>query len=145
VWREDLAMPDLPYGAFGENFTLAGLDEESVSLGDVFRVGDQVVLQVSQPRAPCWKLARRWGIKDLTARVFDRNWGGWYHSVMQEGTVEAGMPVTRIDHPYPKLTIDYVIALQREWIEDVDALRELNTLEALTPRWRLMFGGMVGE
>ena len=69
VWREDLDMPDLPYGAFGENFTIAGLDEESVALGDVFRVGDQVVLQVSQPRAPCWKLARRWEIKDLTARV----------------------------------------------------------------------------
>src|SRR3954447_26270036 len=68
VWREELARPDLPFGAFGENFTIDGQGEAAVCVGDVYLVGGATV-QVSQPRQPCWKLARRWGLKDLPARV----------------------------------------------------------------------------
>ena len=55
-WRHDLGLPDIPLGAFGENFTVAGLGEADVCIGDVWAVGD-AVFQVSQPRQPCWKLA----------------------------------------------------------------------------------------
>lgn len=68
-WRDDLGFgEEFGGGAFGENFTVAGLDESSVCIGDVWRIGN-VELQVTQPRQPCWKLARRWRLKDLTARV----------------------------------------------------------------------------
>ena len=55
-WRERLLMPDMPYGAFGENLTVGGLTEESVCIGDVLGIGPLTV-EVSQPRQPCWKLA----------------------------------------------------------------------------------------
>ena len=54
--REFLSLLDMPHGAFGENLTIAGLCEQTVHIGDIFRIGP-VVFEVSQPRQPCWKLA----------------------------------------------------------------------------------------
>jgi MOSC domain-containing protein YiiM len=70
-WRhwEAIFPPDQSQaGAFGENFTVEGLSEPDVCIGDVFSVGTAVI-QVSQPRQPCWKLARRWRIKNLAFQV----------------------------------------------------------------------------
>src|ERR1700684_3044472 len=67
-WRDELGMPAMPHGAFGENLTFAGLSEESVSIGDILRI-DAVTFEVSQPRQPCWKLARRWRMHELVAAV----------------------------------------------------------------------------
>lgn len=138
VWREELNMPDLPYGAFGENFTISGLNEENVFLGDIFAIGD-IRLQVAQPRMPCWKLARRWEIKNLAARVERRGWGGWYHRVLQEGMVEAGMPVLLLERPYSQFSIAFVSALITQRIEDPEAAAQLSQVEALTPTWREIF------
>src|ERR1700722_16927674 len=55
-WRDELRLPGMPFGAFGENLTIAGLKEELVCIRDIFRVGT-VTFEVSQPRQPCWKLA----------------------------------------------------------------------------------------
>src|ERR1700746_2504362 len=63
-WRDELWIPDMPCGAFGENLTIAGWGEESVCIGDIFRIGP-VIFEVSQPRQPCWKLARRWRRHEL--------------------------------------------------------------------------------
>src|SRR5262245_23305620 len=65
AWRAELDRPDLPYGAFGENFTVSDLTEKNVCLGDIYEIGPEVIVQVSQPRLPCFKLARRWDIKNL--------------------------------------------------------------------------------
>jgi MOSC domain-containing protein YiiM len=138
IWRAELNMPDLPYGAFGENFTISGLDENTVSIGDIFAIGD-IQLQVTQPRQPCWKLARRWQIKELAARVDERGWGGWYHRVLQEGRVEASLPVTLLERPFPQFTIAFVSALMTERIENSQAAYELSQIEALTPSWREAF------
>jgi MOSC domain-containing protein YiiM len=138
IWREELNKPDLPYGAFGENFTISGLDENKVSIGDIFAIGD-IRLQVTQPRQPCWKLARRWQLKDLTARVDTHGWGGWYHRVLQEGMVEAGVPVMLLERPYPAFTIAFVSALMTERIENPQAAYELSQIEPLTPTWREAF------
>ena len=137
-WRAELNRPDFPYGGFGENFTIAGLTEETVFIGDVYAVGE-VRLQVSQPRMPCWKLARRWGIKDLTARVQAKAWGGWYHRVLQEGYVEAGQEITLIERPNSRYSVDFLFAIMSEWIDDPDALAEIIQLEALTDEWRVDF------
>lgn len=141
-WRIALRMPDLPYGAFGENFTMSDLTEESVCLGDVYRVGDEVEIQVSQPRNPCWKLNRRWGMEGLEVQVHEQNRGGWYHRVLREGIVEAGMEVALIDRPYPKYKIADVVALYRGWMEDREACGELMRIEALSPEWRQRFGNL---
>jgi MOSC domain-containing protein YiiM len=143
-WRTELGRPDFPFGAFGENLTVTHLTEKTVCLGDVYAVGG-VRLQVSQPRMPCWKLARRWGIKDLSARVQEKAMGGWYHRVLQEGYIEAEQEVVLIDRPYPQYTIDTLFALMSEWMEDREALAELSTLEALTDGWRDHFAKRAGE
>jgi MOSC domain-containing protein YiiM len=145
VWREELALPDLPYGAFGENFTVSNLNEETVCIGDIFAVGDTVQIQVTQPRMPCWKLARRWNIKDLTARVHEHSWGGWYQRVLREGMVEAGMAITLLQRPHPDYSIAFVTALMNEWMDVPEATAELAALEPLTPRWRDIFAERAGE
>lgn len=142
VWRDELQMPDLPYGAFGENFTISNLDEETVSIGDIFAIGD-IQLQITQPRQPCWKLARRWNMKDMTARVYNHGWGGWYMRVLQEGFVESGQPVKLIECPFPKFTVAYVYALMNEWIEDREALAALTKIEPLSPGWRSHFASLL--
>ncbi len=104
TWREELRMDELSHGAFGENFTVSGQTEETVCIGDVYTVGEARV-QVSKPRGPCWKIARRWRMKDLPARVAAHGWTGWYLRVLREGFVEAGMPVTLLERPDSALTV----------------------------------------
>lgn len=138
-WRTELNRPDFPYGGFGENFTISGLNEETVCIGDVYAVGNDVRIQVSQPRMPCWKLSRHWGIKDLSARVQRKARGGWYHRVLQEGYVEAGQEVKLLERPHPRYSVSFVFALMSEWVNDPSALEELVTLDALTDSWREYF------
>lgn len=89
-WAERLGR-ELPVAAFGENFTVMGLTEEQVCIGDVYRVGTATV-QVTQPRQPCFKLAMRHGIKDFAVQVEETGFTGFYLRVLQEGTVQTGDP-----------------------------------------------------
>jgi MOSC domain-containing protein YiiM len=89
AWRSELRLPEFPLGAFGENLTVAGATEDDTCIGDVHQIGDAII-QVSQPRSPCWKLARKWNLADLPKRVVKSGRSGWYYRVLQEGTVEAG-------------------------------------------------------
>ena len=102
-WREELRV-DMKPGAFGENLTIRGLDEQSVCIGDTYEIGEARV-QVSQPRLPCWKLARKWGLPDLPARVVKSVRGGWYFRVLREGHVTRGDRVTLIERPFARWTI----------------------------------------
>ena len=90
-WQEMIGR-ELSPAAFGENFTVDGLTEADVCIGDTWRVGEDVLVQVSQPRQPCWKLARRWQRKTLALEVQESGKTGWYFRVLEEGTVQAGMP-----------------------------------------------------
>jgi MOSC domain-containing protein YiiM len=81
-------MP-LPYGVFGENFTTEGLDEKSVHIGDQFPVGEAVV-EVTQPRLPCYKLGIRFGRPDMPKRFHKSGRCGFYLAVLREGEVGAG-------------------------------------------------------
>lgn len=138
VWQRELNLPVLPYGSFGENFTLFTLTEATVCLGDVYAVGE-VRLQVSQPRAPCWKLARRVGIKDLAARVESKGWGGWYHRVLQMGHVQAGDTYQLLERPHPQFSIARLNDLVSGREENPAACTELAGLEALSPGWRAVY------
>lgn len=138
-WREALGV-DMQYGAFGENFTVSEVDEKTVCLGDVIAVGE-ARLQVSQPRLPCWKLARRNGIKELADYVDKLNRGGWYHRVLRTGYVEAGNSYEILERPYPEFTIARVVDLMHEREINPDAWRQLGSIEALTLRWRMRFNG----
>lgn len=143
VWRAELGR-DLAYGGFGENFTVSHLTEASVCLGDIYAVGE-ARLQVTQPRAPCWKLARRWSIKDLTARVEAKGWGGWYHRVLQPGFVQAGDAYRLLERPYPQYTIARLNDLIAGREVNPTACQELATLEALSPGWRASYERMAQQ
>lgn len=134
-WRRELDRPDLPFGAFGENFTLQAVTEADVCIGDTWRVGGAVV-QVSQPRQPCWKLARRWGIKDLPARVIANGRTGWYFRVLNEGSVAPGQPLTLIDRPHEIWTIDRANRVMHHNHSDPDSAAELAALPELSSSWR---------
>jgi len=89
-WRAELPEADLAvWGAFGENFTTAGLLEEEVAIGDRFRVGTAEV-QVTQPRMPCFKLGIKLGDPGMVERFLRSGRPGFYLSVLREGVVEVG-------------------------------------------------------
>jgi MOSC domain-containing protein YiiM len=87
-WERILERP-LPAGSFSENLTISNLDEHAVSIGDVFRAG-AALLQVSQPRMPCAKLAAKHGEPQLVKWIADANFTGFYMRVLSEGLVARG-------------------------------------------------------
>ena len=89
VWQAEFSDLLLPYGMFGENFTTEGLDESSVHIGDQFRIGDAVV-EVTQPRMPCYKLGIRFGRAEMLKRFHASGRCGFYLAVLREGEVGAG-------------------------------------------------------
>lgn len=135
-WRSDFPEVHWEHGHFGENFTIRGLDEFGVAIGDTFCVGDAVV-QVSEPRGPCWKLARRVGIRQLAARVRANYRGGWYFRVLQEGRVEAGQKLRLVESPFPQWTIAKVLQIRYDLAPDPLEVDALAGCPLLSPHWRV--------
>jgi MOSC domain-containing protein YiiM len=123
-WREELARPEIGPGGFAENFTLHGITEATACIGDTYALGDARI-QVTGPRYPCFKIARRWGIPDLNLLVAATGRTGWYCRVLQEGWIEPGLPLHLIDRPYP----DYTIALVNDFGHGRN--RDITTAKAL--------------
>jgi MOSC domain-containing protein YiiM len=136
LWRDELVTSNLPYGAFGENFTVAGLDERTVCIGDVWQIGD-VRVEVSQPRQPCWKLARRWRRPDLPERVIENGRSGWYFRVLTEGQVTAGQALTLLERPFARWTVADATDVRLHRAADRLATAELADLAALAESWRI--------
>lgn len=134
-WRDELTLPAFPYGAFSENWTIAGLTERNVCIGDTFAVGEATV-QISQPRQPCWKLARRWRIRDLAARVQKTGRTGWYFRVLTEGHVAANQPLVLLDRPFPDWTIAHSNQIMHETRHDREGARTLAACPLLSANWR---------
>lgn len=135
LWREEPRLASMPFGAFGENFTVRGLTEPGVCIGDVYEVGEAIV-QVSQPRQPCWKLARRWQMKDLTARVEATGLTGWYFRVLKEGQVEAGESLRLLERPQSEWTVETANLLMTGRRQDAQAARRLAACPELSASWR---------
>jgi MOSC domain-containing protein YiiM len=104
AWRQELELSEMSGGGFGENFTIAGQDEGSVCIGDIYEIGEARI-QVSKPRNPCFKIAWRWRRQDLLSRVESSGRHGWYVRVLREGLVEAGQLVHLEDRPNPDWTV----------------------------------------
>lgn len=134
-WRTVLNVPEMQFGAFGENFTTGGLLENEVCIGDIFAVGEAIV-QVSQPRQPCWKLARRWRIKDLAASVQRTGLTGWYFRVLQKGHVEEGVILQLVERPHPEWTISLANTIMHHRKHDLEAAQSLASCPALSENWR---------
>src|ERR1700733_3589579 len=111
-WKEQLPGRELSYGGFGENLTTEGITEEAVSIGDRFRVGS-AVLQVTQPRMPCFKLGVRFERADMVKLFWQSGRPGIYFSVAMEGDVAAGDAIERIAQGREKISVADVVRLYR--------------------------------
>ena len=106
AWQKAFPEWSVEPGCFGENLTIEGQVESDVCIGDVFQIGS-CRLQVSQPRQPCWKLARKNNIEKLGAEVQKFGRTGWYFRVLQTGTIQAGDVIELVDRD------DYGMTIQR--------------------------------
>lgn len=127
---------DLPDGGFFENLTLdvPGTDERTVVLGETWRIGG-VVAQVSQPRNPCFKLAKRWGIDDLVLRAQDTGWVGWYLRIIQPGTLGVGDDVELVSRPEDAPTLGEVSRVLNRDKADLEAAGRLILSPGMPERW----------
>jgi MOSC domain-containing protein YiiM len=96
LWRVELDWPDMRLGAFAENLSVEGVDEDAACVGDVWRAGT-AVLQITMPRFPCSKIPRFWKRPDLLKRVVETGRSGWYMRVLQEGELAAGDEVLLLE------------------------------------------------
>lgn len=134
-WSEELGH-DLAFGSFAENFTVSGISEYSACLGDIYEIGDQVILQISQPRLPCDQIYKALGIRGIQKRVSETLRAGWYLRVLQEGYVEAGMPIHLAQRTYPEWTVARAHTLMVSYKDRPDEALELATIPELEPSWR---------
>jgi MOSC domain-containing protein YiiM len=137
-WREELPGIDLPWGAFGENFTTEGLLEGSVRIGDRLRVGSAEFV-VTQPRMPCFKLGIRFGRPDMVKRFQRSGRSGFYLAVLQEGEVTAGESFELIAREEPSVTVAEVVNLYTADAANQDLLRRVSEVPALPEGWREYF------
>jgi len=135
-WRERLSRPELGPGAFGENFTLAGLPDADIFIGDRLRIGT-ACFEVSQPRQPCLKLARLFEDASFPKQFLASLRVGYYLRVVEPGRVTAGDPVVRIPAVETSLSIPDVVAIALAREPDEAALARAVGLEALADAWRI--------
>lgn len=145
IWQAELdgqgGKPALAWGAFGENFTVEGMEEASVAIGDQYECG-ALRLEVSYPREPCSKLARFLQIHGLEHRIRANLRSGWFFRVLNAGWAETGQQLKLQARPFPQWTIARVSQIMYHGWHDPseeDAIRELAGIEAFSWNWRKRF------
>jgi MOSC domain-containing protein YiiM len=140
-WRRELPGKELPMGIFGENFTVDGLLEDLVHLGDQFSVGSAEVV-VTQPRLPCYKLGIRFEADDMVKRFFVSGRTGFYLAVTREGEVGAGdeiVVISREPNGVPVSEITRLYAAKSYGDGDVVSVRRALRVAALPENWKEYF------
>ncbi len=131
-WSEKLQRKILP-GAFGENLSLSGMPETAINIGDIFEIGSAQI-QVSQPREPCHKLNKVFNDQSMACSVKKYGFSGYYLRVLKPGLVEPGAPIKRIHKD--KFSIEKANALFRKGGANIQHMKELVSLSALSDEWR---------
>jgi MOSC domain-containing protein YiiM len=129
---------DLPLGIFGENFTTTGLSEAEVNIGDRFRIGN-LILMVTQPRLPCYKLGIRFGRPDMVKRFLASRRTGFYFRVLQEGEVGVGDTLELVSRDDHHITVADITQLYVREEDNPELLQRVAQLEALPQSWRDYF------
>ena len=129
---------ELPWGMFGENLSTEGLLEDSVNIGDRFRIGTAEV-QVTQPRVPCYKLSSKFRRDDMIKRFTASQRSGFYLRVLQEGEVAPGDPFELTSRDANNVTVAYINRLRMQEDASPDVLQRIIELEALSGSWRKYF------
>jgi ferredoxin-NADP reductase/MOSC domain-containing protein YiiM len=141
-WQEFLGRDDLAYGSFGENFTTEGLDDETVCIGDRYRIGE-AEFEVTQPRVTCFRVGMRMGEPQLPSLLVAHHRPGFYLRVLTEGRVSAGDEVVRTARVPRPLSVADVDALLYLPGHDPARLKAAMDIPALSPGWRESFRSML--
>jgi len=137
-WAHELGRDDFTVGQFGENFTVEGMLEENIHVGDVFRVGSALV-EVSQPRVPCYKLAIKMGIEGFQNQFLASGRMGFYFRVLEEGEVGAGDTIELVNRDPGAMTVREVNDLLYFDKENLKGSAKALDIPALSHGWKGSF------
>lgn len=122
-------------GSVGENLSAGGLDEKTVFIGDIFRLGN-ARLQVTQPRSPCWKIDARYGLDGLAQAIATTGVTGWYFRVLDEGMVDSRDELRRVGRLPDAISLAELWQVWREHRPETRCLERLLAAPGLTDSWR---------
>jgi ferredoxin-NADP reductase/MOSC domain-containing protein YiiM/ferredoxin len=134
-WEKYLGRSDFVYGNFGENFTVEGLADDEVCIGDQFRIGS-AIFEVSQPRVTCYRVGIRMNHTDLPALLVAHHRPGFYLRVIQEGEIGAGDRIEKIADGPEQMAVAEIDALLYSSHHPAEALRRAMRIRALSPGWQ---------
>ena len=137
-WARELGRDDFTIGQFGENFTVEGMAEDDVHVGDVFRLGSALV-EVSQPRVPCYKLAIKMGIEGFQNQFLASGRMGFYFRVLEEGEVGAGDTIELVKREARAMTEREVNALLYFDKKNLTVTAKALDIPALAHGWKGSF------
>ena len=134
-WRDHFGRDDIEFGAFGENFTVDGLADDEVCIGDRYRIG-QAEFEVTQPRVTCFRVGMRLGEPDMAALLVAHHRPGFYLRVLTEGQVQAGDEIEKVSEGPERMTVAEIDGLLYLPHRKTAALRRALRIPALSPGWQ---------
>src|SRR5919198_6746796 len=135
-WQSWLSRSDFSYGQFGENFTIDGLADNEVCIGDRYRIGG-ALFEVTQPRVTCYRVGIRMDEPAMPSLLVAHRRPGFYLRVLEEGEVRSGDDITRVEAGPEQLTVRALNALLYVVPQpDPDELRRALRIPALSPGWQ---------
>lgn len=136
-WEKELNQ-DLVYGAFGENITVSGMSEEDVCIGDTFELG-QAIVQVTQPRQPCFKLAKKYNIPKLPLYFQETGYTGFYFRVLKEGWVSSVDILKRLQSDPKGVSVAFANRIMHKEKQNIEGVKRILEVNALSNSWRKSF------
>lgn len=137
-WHKLYPNMEMPNGMFGENFTIEGLMENDVNVGDVFEIGSAKVI-ATQPRMPCYKLGVKFGRMDVLKKFLVSGRSGIYFKVLEEGEVGAGDSIIQIHKDTNCVGISDIVRLYASDRKDIKTMRRAVKVGALPEGWKDYF------
>src|SRR6201993_2680170 len=141
-WQERLKRTDFVHGQVGENFTIEGLPDDAVCIGDRYRIGS-ALFEVTQPRVTCYRVGIRTNEPRMPSLLTSSGRPGFYFRVLQEGEVGAGDEIVRVGEAKERMTVAEINALLYSPNHERDRLERALRVEALSPGWRSSFEALL--
>ncbi|TCL73830.1 MOSC and FAD-binding oxidoreductase domain-containing protein [Rhizobium sp. BK251] len=143
-WQKQLSRDDFVYGQFGENFTVDGLSDSEVCIGDRYRIGN-ALFEVTQPRVTCYRLGIRMNEPEMASLVVAHGRPGFYFRVLEEGEVQAGDEITQVASGPEGMTVSEIDALLYKPGHPRDRLERALRIPALSDGWRNSFETLLAQ